>query len=81
LTAAAAALLLLSACGSSAGVGGVTASEADRLNAAAATLDAQSSTTRSPEPDVSLNPAAVVARDSNRNRTTNSIDNAATTRP
>lgn len=69
------ALLLLSACGSDAGVGGVTASESDSLNAAAATLDARSSAARSP--DVGLNPAAIAARDRSRNQ---SADNAATLR-
>ncbi|WP_336970217.1 hypothetical protein [Sphingobium aromaticiconvertens] len=59
-------LLLLSACGSDAGVGGVTASEADALNAAAATLDERSSAAQSP--DVSLNPAAVTARDRRRSQ-------------
>lgn len=63
----AAILLLLSACGSDAGVGGVTASEADALNRAAATLDQSSSAAKSP--DVGLNPAAVAARD--RTRITN----------
>lgn len=75
LIAGAVALLLLSACGSDAGVGGVTAMEADSLNAAAATLDERSSAARSP--DTSLNPAAVAARDRSRTRNT---DNAATAR-
>ena len=67
--------LLLSACGSDAGIGGVTASEADSLNVAAATLDERFNAARSP--DVSLNPAAVAARDRGRNQ---NADNAATAR-
>jgi hypothetical protein len=65
-------MLLLSSCGPDAGVGGVTASEADALNAAAATLDARSSAAR--RQDARLNPAALAARDRSRSRT---IDNAA----
>lgn len=75
LIAGAVALLLLSACGSDASVGGVTASEADSLNAAAATLDGRSSAARSP--DTSLNPAAIAARDRGRHQ---NADNATTAR-
>lgn len=75
MMAGAAALLLLSACGSDAGVGGVTASEADSLNAAAAMLDERSSATNTR--DVSLNPAAIAARDRGRNQ---NGDNAVTAR-
>lgn len=61
LTPLIAALLSLGGCGSEADVGGVTASEADALNRAAATLDAQSAQAR--QADAALNPAARTARD------------------
>ncbi|MDX3900931.1 MAG: hypothetical protein QHC40_10540 [Sphingobium sp.] len=54
-------LLPLGGCGPDAGVGGVTASEAEALNRAAATLDAQSAQAR--QVDGALNPAAQAARD------------------
>lgn len=59
--AATASLLSLSACGSDTGVGGVSASEAQALNQAAATLDARSAEAR--RHAVGLNPAATAARD------------------
>ncbi|MGE4321551.1 MAG: hypothetical protein AB7E60_00805 [Sphingobium sp.] len=68
ITAPAALLLLLTACGpaSDAGVGGVSASEASALNDAAAMLDAQAGRTQ--EGNVDLNPAARAAASADRGR-------------
>ncbi len=71
------ATILLAACGSSDGAGGVTASEASALNDAAAMLDARSSAAMTG--DAGINPAATAAARAKRERTApavNATDNA-----
>ncbi len=61
-------VLLLGGCGSASGdgVGGVSASEAEALNDAAAMLDARSGAAQAG--DAGLNPAAAAAARADRNR-------------
>jgi len=60
--------MALAACGSGSqdGVGGVSAGEAEALNAAAASLDARTGAAQSADPG--LNPAAVAAARADRKR-------------